>query len=215
MIDSVFDSKRSIRVLALLDSLAQASISSVPLKVLHELAYLANILAPVFTLAPFSASLLKRQNGPYYPLLQDALEKLLGRGLVTASHINFVHVPEEGRYRLDARYNLNWAMAKPVIEAYRSAYRDTEEVIFLDELAIAYSTLSEDIFGRAADQDAKYADTDVDVNNVIDFGEWLTSEQSNFAANAALSFSPTVEIAPAERLYLYIDHIKRRAANGH
>ena len=57
--------KRPVRVLSLLDSLARAAISPVTVRVLHELAYLTNVLAPVFDLPPFSASLLRRRGGPY------------------------------------------------------------------------------------------------------------------------------------------------------
>jgi hypothetical protein len=206
--------KRPLRVLALLDALARATISPAPLRVVHELAYLANVLAPVFDLSPYSASLLKRRSGPYYPSLQQTLDEMVGRGMVVASELRYVHVPEESRYRLDAHYKLNRELSHPAVLEYRRAYDDTGEVLFLDELAIAYSTLAEDQLGRATLQDARYAHSDVDTNNVIDFGEWVPQAAANFSRNAALSFAPHVNLLPAERLYMYLDHLRTRSAGG-
>lgn len=214
MSKDIIERKRPIRVLSLLDSLSRASVSQVTVRVLHELAYLANVLAPVFDLPPFSASLLKRKGGPYYPLLQQTVDELVGRGLVVASNLSFVHVPEESRYRLDAAYKLNYELSRQAITAYREAYWETGEVLFLDELAVAYSTLTDAQFGDASAQDARYAHSDVDTNNVIDFGEWSPSREMNFATNAALSFAPGGDLFPAERLYLYMDHIRQRASSG-
>lgn len=211
---SLIEGKRPIRVLALLDSLSRAAISPAPLRVVHEVAYLANVLAPVFDLSPFSASLLKRRGGPYYPAFQDSIDRLVGRGLIVATDLRYVHVQEENRYRLDAKYQLNADLTVAVLERYRYIYADTPEVLFLDELAAAYSTLADEHLGRAAEKDARYAYGDVDVNNVIDFGEWAPSEKVNFSRNAALSFAPDAGLLPAERLYLYLDHLRQRVASG-
>jgi hypothetical protein len=206
--------KQPVRVIALLDSLARVGVSPSPLRVLHELAYLANVLAPVFELSPLSASLLKRRGGPYYPELQHTVDRLIGSGVVLASNIRFVHVPEEWRYRLDATYKLNGNFSDSIAHEYRSVYADTPEVLFLDELVAAYSTMAETQFGRITPYDPRYAHTDVDANNVIDFGEWVPEAASNFSRNAALTFGAKVRLQPAERLYLYLDHLKRRAASG-
>ena len=206
--------KRPIRVLALLDSLSRAALSPAPLRVVHEVAYLANVLAPVFDLSPFSASLLKRRGGPYYPLLQESIDHLVGRGLVIAAELRYVHVPEEARYRLDATYRLNSQLAASALDRYRDIYSGTGEVLFLDELAAAYSMLTDEQLGRMAMKDARYAHTGVDTNNVIDFGEWSPSVKVNFSRNAALSFTPNAGLLPAERLYLYVEHLRQRAASG-
>ncbi len=85
--------KRPVRVLSLLDSLARAAISPVTVRVLHELAYLTNVLAPVFDLPPFSASLLRRRGGPYYPELQETVDLLVGRRMVDVADIRYVYAP--------------------------------------------------------------------------------------------------------------------------
>lgn len=203
--------KRPVRVLALLDALEGASIFEAPLRVVHELTYLSNVLAPVFELAPISASLLKRQGGPYYPDLQDTIDQLVGRGLVLASGIRYERVPEEQRYRLVARYRLNHALATPVLKAYSKAYADTDEPLFIRELCAAYALLSDQELGRAFRFDARYSDADVDNNEVIDFGQWARPASANFSRNAALSFRPGDRLQPAERLFMYIEHVQSKA----
>jgi len=109
---SIQQRKQDLRVIALLDSIARASISPAPLRVIHELAYLSNVLAPVFDLTPSNGSLLKRRGGPYYPVLQQSLDHLIGRGMILVSDPRYVYVPEESRYRLDAYYRLNRELAR-------------------------------------------------------------------------------------------------------
>lgn len=206
--------KRPVRILALLDSLARASIEPAPVRVLHEMAYLTNVLAPVFDLVPFSASLLKRRGGPYYPELQETIDRLVGRRMVDVTDIKYLWDAEEGRYRLDALYRLNYELGASAVEGYRKVYADTGEPLFIDELAAAYSMLSDNQLGDMAQYDARYADGNVDINEVIDFGQWNEASKSNFSRNAALSFRSGERLNPAERLYMYMAHVQRRAAGG-
>lgn len=206
--------KRPIRVLALLDALADASIFEAPLRAVHELAYLSNVLAPVFELAPFSASLLKRQGGPYYPELQETIDLLVGRGMVLASDIRYEPVPEEKRYRPHANYRINRALAGPALAAYHEVYAHTGEPFFIGELCAAYGMLADHELGQAFRFDARYADKDVDNNEVIDFGQWANAASTNFSRNAAMSFRPGESLQPAERIFMYIEHVQRKAGHG-
>lgn len=206
--------KRPIRVLALLDALAEASIFYAPLRVVHELAYLSNVLAPVFDLSPLSASLLKRQGGPYYPELQDTIDALVGRGMVLASGIRYERVPEENRYALRAKYRIHRTLAGPALSAYHALYADTGEPFFIAELCAAYAMLADQQLGRAFLFDARYSDRDVDQNEVIDFGQWSNPVSTNFSRNAAMSFRPGESLQPAERIFMYIEHVQRKAARA-
>ncbi len=206
--------KRPVRVLSLLDSLARAAISPVTVRVLHELAYLTNVLAPVFDLPPFSASLLRRRGGPYYPELQETVDLLVGRRMVDVADIRYVYDTDEGRYRLDANYRLNDDLAADAVLEYRRVYAHTSEPLFIDELAAAYSLLADDQLGGVARYDARYGDENVDTNDVIDFGQWSEASKTNFSRNSALSFRPGERLNPAERLYMYMAHVQRRAAGG-
>lgn len=195
------------RVIGLLDALARSGVVPSPARAVHELAYLANVLSPVFDLRPFDATLLKRRAGPYYPALQEALDCLVGRGLVDALDLTYELDDIDGRYRVQARYRLRREVTKPVLEALRQVRHD--EIHFLDELAAAYAGLSDEAMGVATRWDARYADVDVDVGDVIDFGEWVSSAE-NFSRNAAMAFAPGRTLMPAERLYLYLDYLGQK-----
>lgn len=210
---SIAERKQPLRVLALLDGLARASVFNAPLRAVHELAYLANVLAPVFELAAVSASLLKRRGGPYYPELQQTLDLLVGTGMVTVSGLRYVHIAEEGRYRMDGAYALVEVRTAGLLEHYRDVYWETGEPHFIEQLTAAYAVLNQDLSGGTVLQDARYADDDVDTNDVIDFGEWSALEASNFSFNAAMAFRPGEKLWPAERLYMYMEHMQQRAAN--
>ena len=114
-------------------------------------------------------------------------------------------------YRINASYLLRWSEVHAALNRYRQLY--PVEALFLEELAAAYSALSDAEQGHVAVGDARYADVSVDVNNVIDFGEWSSAEK-NFSRNAAMTFAPGMHLPPAERLYLYLDHLQQRAAHG-
>lgn len=202
---------QTVRVLTLLDALAAAGLAPSSSRALHELAYLANVLAPVFDLPPLDATLLKRKSGPYYPELQQTIDRLVGRGLVEAQELSYELDEVEQRYRISASYLLRWSEVRAALKRYREL--SPIEALFLDELAAAYSALADVEQGHVAVKDARYADVSVDVNNVIDFGEW-TSAEKNFSRNAAMTFAPGRHLAPAERLYLYLDHLQQRVANG-
>ncbi|ODU44687.1 MAG: hypothetical protein ABS96_17830 [Lysobacteraceae bacterium SCN 69-123] len=197
--------------MGLLDALARSGVVPSPARAVHELAYLANVLSPVFDLRPFDATLLKRRAGPYYPALQVALDRLVGRGLVEALNLTYELDETDARYRVKAGYRLRRAVAEPVLDALRQLRRD--ETRFLDELAAAYAGLSDEAMGVATRWDARYADADVDVDGVIDFGEWVSSAR-NFSRNAAMAFAPERTLMPAERLYLYLDYLGQKAG-GH
>lgn len=203
--------QQSVRVVVLLDALARAGLVPTPARALHELAYLANVLSPVFDLAPFDAKLLKRANGPYYPELQLAVDRLVGRGLVDALSVEYRYLPEDRRYRVMAQYRLRRPQVQAALTRHGGVF--AEESVFLHELAAAYSVLSDDKLGLAALEDARYADNSVDVSEVIDFGEYEKISK-NFSRNAALTFAPGRTLEPAERLYLYLDHLNTRVAHG-
>ncbi|WP_155769857.1 hypothetical protein [Burkholderia vietnamiensis] len=109
---------------------------------------------------------------------------------------------------------MNNDLARGALDTYRDVYADTGEPFFIDELCAAYSMLSDHELGRTFRFDARYADTDVDNNEVIDFGQWVDPTRTNFSRNAALSFRPGETLQPAERIFMYIEHVQRKAAHG-
>lgn len=204
------DRQQTLRVLALLDALAHVGIVPTPASALHELAYLANVLSPVFELTPLNAKLLKSASGAYYPELQHAVDRLVGRTLVDAVDLRYELDSSKNRDRVLATYRLRREAVKNALQRYSELF--AAEYLFLKELASAYSRLSDTQLGLASEQDARYADSSVDINNVIDFGEWELPA-TNYSCNAAMAFAPSRQIHPAERLYLYMDHLGLKVAN--
>jgi hypothetical protein len=203
--------QQAVRVLVLLDALARSGLVPTEARALHELAYLANVLSPVFDLNPLDATLLKRASGPYYPELQQTIDHLVGRALVDALGLEYRFVNEDQRYRVVATYRLHRPRVQAALDRHAQVFPD--EALYLRELAAAYSTLTDEQLGQAAREDARYADRSVDVGNVIDFGEY-DGPAKNFSRNAALAFAPGRRLEPAERLYLYLDHLSTRVAHA-
>jgi len=202
--------QQAVRVLVLLDALARVGLVPTWARALHELAYLANVLSPVFDLMPFDAKLLKRSSGPYYPELQLAIDHLVGGALVDALSVEYRYLEDDKRYSVVASYRLRRSLVQAALDRHTEV--SPEEALFMRELASAYSVLSDEQLGRAGLEDARYADRSVDVDNVIDFGEYA-SPSKNFSRNAALAFAAGRRLEPAERLYLYLDHLRVRVSH--
>src|SRR5262245_44483107 len=137
----LFSRRQAIRVLVLLDALARTGVVPTGVRALHELAYLANVLSPVFDLTPFDAKLLKRPSGPYYPELQQAIDRMVGRALVDALAVGYRFVEEDKRYHVVASYRLRRAAVQAALDRHGKVF--PEEALFLHELASAYSVLND------------------------------------------------------------------------
>jgi hypothetical protein len=201
---------QQVRVIMLLDAAENAGI--VPLRIvpLHALAYLSNVLAPVWDIRPLDGRLLKRRGGPFYPELQRDLDRLVGTGIVTITGLD--HVPDDdGRWRLEGSYQLNRGLSQAVID-YLSSFEEEQRLAsFIRELAYALSALTDDDLSVAVQEDATYSDPLVSVDNVVDFAEW---RHTNYSSNAAQYFDRLIpggtHATLGEKLHLYARHLNRR-----
>ena len=80
------DVERKIRLIVLLSAAENAGLYPTPIRQLHVLAYLANVLAPVWNMPVLDGKLLKKKGGPFYPALQQDLDRLVGTGVVFISN---------------------------------------------------------------------------------------------------------------------------------
>ncbi len=210
--DSAFlsSSRRRIRIVVLLESARKAGLAPVPVPRLHALAYLSNVLAPVWNMDPSDGKLLKRRRGPFYPDLQGDLDHLVGTGVVTISDIR--HSPDDDNgWRLEADYRLNRQFASPILAALQEFADERIAATSIEELCFAVSAFTNEEIDSAFSQDATYSDPMVDVGGVIDFGEW---KSENFSANAAEYFRSVLPsdlaVTPGEKIYLYMNHLRAR-----
>ena len=217
-LDSDFESiKRRIRLVLLLEASREAGIDPIPTQRLHLVAYLANVLSPVWDM-PYATntqlkadgSILKLSGGPFYPDLQADLDRLVGMGVVMVEGLCYRTIDDE-HYRLEGSYRVNPTLAEPILTCMFSLLSEARIARCIRELVLALSSLSDKEMDRAATQDATYSDPTIGPGNVIDFGEWTTSNFSSSAAIRAGEFVQSrADIGASEKVHLYIRHLRRR-----
>lgn len=206
--------RRQVRLLLLLEAADKAGLSPLPVMRLHVLAYLSDVLSPVWNLDPFDGRVLKRQGGPFYPDLQHDLDRLVGRGLVVVVHVGHVQLGTD-RARIDGHYALNNELAKAALGLLHQWPEEARLGSFIKELMLSVSSMEDEDIERAFTQDATYSSTRTGRNNVIEFTEWTEHNHSVAAAEKMGDLVPTnAEVGPSEKLHLYVRHLRRRLHGG-
>jgi hypothetical protein len=198
------------RLLMVLAAAEHAGITPLSVVELHAFAYLANVLSPVWDLAPQKRSVLHRQGGPYYPEMQEDIDALIGRGLLGIQGLRHTK-DSNGRWRLEGNFFVAEVEAVRSIVSSLTEFTDETRLFkFYRELAFAISNLSRSERASAFSEDATYK-VDVGEEVIIDFAEW---QQANYSENAARSFDQLMpdhrSATPAQKLHLYVHHLKRR-----
>ena len=206
--------RRQVRILLLLDGARKAGLEPLPVLRVHVLAYLSDVLSPVWDLTPFDGRVLKRDGGPFYPELQRDLDRLVGRGMVTIAHVGHVQIGRD-RLRIDGHYAVNPRLAQPVLDLLPTWPEEARLAMFLRELLLAASSLSDGEIDDAFRQDATYSNGRIGQGNVIEFAEWT---QSNYSATAAQKLGTLVPtsavVGSGEKLHLYVRHLRARLHGG-
>lgn len=205
---------RRARILMLLEAAEHTGLTPIPVLELHAFAYFANVLSPVWDLLPQKRSVLRRRGGPYYPELQDDVDVLVGRGLVSIEGLRHV-ADEEGRWRLEGRFSIADDGALAVTEALR-AFDDERRLFgFYRELGFALASIPDGQRGGTVVEDATYGDDRVGEGAIIDFAEW---RRENYSENAARYFDHVMpggrQATPAQKLHLYARHLQQRLASA-
>lgn len=197
-----------LRLLLLLDACEVADISPVPIMRFHALAFLANVLGPVWSLDSYEGKILKRRGGPFYPELQEQLDHLIGLGLVSIRNLG--HSLIEGRWRLEGDFALNVKVTKPLLDIAASFSSERKVMTFLRRLAIAASQTDEPIEALVG-FDATWSDQRTGTGDVIDFSEWRRANYSAYAIQAfEQSGSKGVSSTRGDRLQVYMRYLERR-----
>jgi hypothetical protein len=202
--------RRQVRLVVLLRAAEEAGLVPLAILRLHTFAYLSNVLAPVWDLETVEGKVLKRRGGPFYPSLQQDLDRLVGMGLVLISGLSHAR-DEDDRWRLEGAYRLNFHLAQKPLERLATFESERRLSAFLQELAFALSALTDRELDQAMTEDATYADPVIAVGNVVDFAEW---QNKNWSANAAHHFERLmpggIRATPGEKLHLYVRHLHAR-----
>lgn len=201
------------RALQLISALEKAGGAAVSGKDLHAFAYLANVLSPLWELEPLDGSILKDDDGPYYPTLQKEIDFLIGNSIVTV--VTLERIKAGARNILGASFILNRDKSNSILECINRLPDESRFEVFLLELASAFLEINKDQRDDAALYDAAYSDPAISTGRIVDFAEWVSSTTQNPSWNAAQSFQQYmpagITLSPAEKLVMYMRLLKRRA----
>lgn len=215
--------KQRCRILLLLDSTERAGVAPLTGARLHALAYLADVLSPVWGLPPFDGKILKIEGGPHYPDIQREVDNLVVLGLVNVHDLHYIDRPNEGA-RIDGLYELRFDSDHliPILAALGAGPelnaldpRDGNAHRFLVDLAGALATLPDDEIDVAATVDATYANEIIGESNIVDFGTWtsdvLHANRSVAVTERFRHFLPEgAGLSSGERLYLYAAYLGKQ-----
>jgi hypothetical protein len=211
---------RSIaRVVTLIDAAHRAALTPISLTDFHTFAYLANVLSPVWSMKPFEARLLKLRGGPYYPVLQETIDELIGRSVLEIIEIDYVQAEDRTGWRLLGKLSPNQAYFQKTIQTLSIFQEERQLQVFVQELALALGIFTEEQIAAATTQDATYSDSRVDTNEVLNFAELSRRNSSAYAADILGRFergsaqsNADMTASPGEQIHLYIQHMRGRLA---
>jgi len=211
------------RVLLLLDAAERAAVAPLSTDKLHALAFLADVLSPVWHLSAFDKVVVKSSGGPFFPELQREMDRLVAAGLLEVTNIRYVPRPHEGA-RIEGSYALRFG--SPHLEDLlgRLGARGPEAALdandvrihtFLVELAGALARLPADEIDRAATSDVTYSDRAIDNNNLVYISPVAKPNRTVETAERFANFMPEgATLSPGEKLYLYATYLGRRVNAG-
>jgi hypothetical protein len=209
----------------LLDAAERAAITPLASPRLHALAYLADVLSPVWGLPAFDGKILRIDGGPHYPDLQEELDHLVVMGLVEITELDYVgRGPGDIGARLEGNYALDFASPRlaGLLEALGAEPQkqplDPEDARvhgFLVELAGALATLPNEEINRATSADVTYRSEGLG-ENVIDFAAWTMDPwEANPSWRTAERFEQflpdAANLTGGEKLFLYAAYLGRAA----
>jgi len=198
-----------LRLVLLLDACEAANLTPIPVRRFHALAFLANVLAPIWSVGSYDGKILKRKGGPFYPELQKQLDRLVGLGFVAVSGVR--HVNEEGQWRLEGSFGLNSSMTAEIVSTAKLFHSERASMEFLRRLAFAASRLKEPLENLVL-FDVTWSDGRTGTGDVIDFSEWKAANYSAFAANTFDKVAPHgLSAGRGDKIQLYMRLLERKA----
>ena len=200
------------RLMQIMAALERAGATPITNRDLQSIAYLANVLSPLWDVEPLETSVLKDRDGPRSSALEHEIDLCIGSGLLV---VDALRTDPENPARLDATYRLNAKAARPVLAAISILPDEQLVEKFLNELAFAFIEIKPGLRDDAALQDASWSNPAVAEGRIVDFGEHAERAAVNPTYNAAQAFQlfapEGVKLDRAEKLLMYVRLLKRRA----
>lgn len=207
--------RRRVRVLMLLDAADYAILSPLSIARFHALAFLADILSPLYDFVPLTGRIEKRRIGPYYPDLQREVDRLVGLSLIIPSKLR--PVVEAKRAYIDACLMLERPRAAVVLALIYAEQIFLEQRDFFRQLATALSDIDDQDLDEATQSDVTWGSGAKGA--LIDYGEWRARNFSRMSADRIEEVATTGilkqsgTLSPAAKVNLYVQYL-RRVANG-
>ena len=207
--------RRRIRIILLLDAADYAIVAPISIARFHALAYLADVLSPIYDFAPLAGKIEKRRIGPYFPELQWEVDRLIGLGLVQPD--NLQAVVDTKRAYLEAGLALDRQQASGLLSLIYADDTFFRHRDFFRQLATALSDIEDDELDEATQSDVTWEAGHKGA--LIDYGEWRAKNFSRMSADhieelAVSKFSHAEgRLSPGAKINLYVQYL-RRAANG-
>lgn len=206
--------RRWIRIIGIMDACEWCTLTPVSTQTLHTIAYLAEALAPIWSMDPIEPALIKQAVSPYYPNLQSEVDRLVGTGVIKVTQLRISSRLKDTAV-LRACYQLNRPLADRILGALHEMPDEASFLAFLNEVVQAFSRLADDQASTAMAEDATYGDPSIDTGEVIDLGEWVkaTTTPSARAARYMQSMR-SGDLSPAETIDLYLSHLIQRVTHA-
>lgn len=197
-------------LLTLCDSAERAGLAPIRSDILHELAFFADSLAPVYDLPVPDGKILKFKRGPFYPDLQWHIDRLAVSSLLEISNVNR-HRDDLGWW-VTAHYEITSLGIRLINRATDALPHLGRNAAFLVEVATAFASLHPAGRRSAALVDANFGNPHAHLESIIDYGEW---ESRNYSVATTLFFDevvpPGIKLRSHERLHLYFRYLDEAA----
>lgn len=200
------------RLLQIVASLERVGVTPVSNRDLHSIAYLSNVLSPLWEVEPLETSVLKDRNGPRSSILEHEIDLCVGNGLLIVETLT---ADPENPSQLSASYRLNARVALPIVAEIAMLPDEQPVTAYLNEIAFAFSEIQPGGRDDLALQDAAWSNPSIAAGRIVDFANHQRYPTSNLTVQAAEAFQ---KYAPAgftynraEKLLMYMRLLNRRA----
>ena len=206
--------RRRVRVLMLLDAVDYAVLAPISVQRIHTLAFLADVLSPIFHLLPMSGKILKRRSFPYFPDLQWEIDRLIGLDLITPFEL--APVVEESKAYVTFSLALQRPRSSPILDV---VYSQDDFCVLRDyfrELAGALSNIQDEELDAVTKLDVTWDSGHA--GTVIDYAEWRAQNYSTLGADrieelAVHAFgNGKSRLSPTAKVNLYVKYLTRVAS---
>lgn len=213
-LEPVDQHRRWLRILSILDACRWVGLTPVTTNSLHVIAYLSEVFAPVWQVKLLNGKVLKQLTSPYYPTLQQDVDRLIGMGLIRVDEMD-VGRNDDGEPVLLPKFSLEVGRVEPILSALRELPGEEIDMDFLREVVQSFSILSDEQVPTSMNEDATYGDPAVDTGQVIDLGEWKKTEDTatSHVVDRIRELGEN-RLTSAEVIDMYVNHIAYRVNHG-